>query len=227
IKDYRNAKDDLTKSDALGALGEVANQYFQGALEAARDLNGIFDQLNIGSDRFRENFAGTVDLLSNAGNLAASIASGNVVGIITNGVKTLASAINLFSKDKKFERQIKEYQRQLDSLGRSFAKLQDQISNSVGESFYKDSRAAIANLQQQQKAVQSMLRAEQSKKKTDQEKVREYRDQLDSLSKEIKDIERTISETLVQTTFKSLSDELANALVSAFEAGEDAIGSMD
>src|SRR5690606_16687408 len=44
---------------------------------------------------------------------------------------------------------------------------------------------------------------------------------------EIKDIERTISETLVQTTFKSLSDELANALVSAFEAGEDAIGSMD
>lgn len=50
---------------------------------------------------------------------------------------------------------------------------------------------------------------------------------MDKIDQEIEDIRKSITESLVQTSFKELSNELADALVSAFEAGESAIDAMD
>lgn len=226
IKLFKEAKG-MEKQSRLGELGQVANSYFQSSLDSLHDIGEIFDQLGIGSERFKENFADTVELLGNAGNLAASIMSGDVMGMIQNGIKTLSSVFKLFSKDKGLERQIKAYQKQLDELGVTYNKLQYLINNSVGESIYSDSKKAIENLKQQQRLLQQSLKAEEEKKKTDQEKVKAYKKEIESISYQIKELEKSIVENLVQTTFKQLADELTNALVSAFEAGENAVDSLD
>lgn len=178
----------------------------------------------LGISGFEEVFRNVSGILDGA----KDIASGNPIGMITGGIKVLTSAISLFNtKDKKLQKQIDAYKDQLDSLGKAYDTLQRRISNSVGENYYSDSDKAIANLREQQRIIAEMARAEEDKKKTDKEKVKGYYDEIDSINKQIEDIQKAITENLVQTTFKDLSASLADALVTAFEAGESAVDSLD
>jgi len=214
--------------DALAKTAQSANAVFQSTLSAAGDIGGIFDKLGIGNEEFQEGLGKTIQALGDAGNLAVSIASGDVVGMITNGVKFLSSAIDLFNtKDKKIQKQINAYKEQLESLGKAYDKLQKQISSSVGDSFYTDSNKAIENLKTQIRILQESANAESNKKKADREKIKAYLDEIEGKYQTIEDIQKSITENLVQTTFKDLSASLADALVTAFEAGESAVDSLD
>ncbi len=191
-------------------------------------LGDSLSQLGIGGDGLQNTINQIGNLVGGMGELAAGIASGNPISIISGSIKTLTSALDLFNtKDKKLQKQIDAYRNQLDSLGKAYDTLQRRISNSVGENYYSDSDKAIANLREQQRILAEMARAEEDKKKTDKEKVRGYYDEIDSINKQIEDIQKAITENLVQTTFKDLSASLADALVSAFEAGESAVDSLD
>lgn len=191
-------------------------------------LGDSLSQLGIGGDGLQNTVNQIGNLVGGMGELAAGIASGNPISIISGSIKTLTSAITLFNtKDKKLQKQIDAYKAQLDSLGKAYDTLQRQISNSVGENYYSDSDKAIANLREQQRILSEMAKAEEDKKKTDKEKVQGYYNEIDSINKQIEDIQKSITENLVQTTFKDLSASLADALVTAFEAGESAVDSLD
>lgn len=198
-----------------------------GAQQIVGELGGLLSSLGAG-DGVQQTVDQIGQVLGGMAELSAGIATGNPIAIISGSINLLSSAIELFNfKDKKIQKQIERYQRQLDDLGRSYSRLQDSINNAVGNEFYTKSNEAIANLREQQRLVEEMARKEGEKKKTDQDKVRQYLDEIEGINMEIEAIQRSITENLVQTTFRELSDNLANALVSAFEAGEDAIKSMD
>lgn len=191
-------------------------------------LGDSLSQLGIGGDSLQNTVNQIGNLVGGMGELAAGIAIGNPISIISGSIKTLTSALDFFNtKDKKLQKQIDAYKTQLDSLGKAYDTLQRRISNSVGENYYSDSDKAIANLKEQQRILADMAKAEEDKKKTDKEKVRGYYDEIDSINKQIEDIQKSITENLVQTTFKDLSASLADALVTAFEAGESAVDSLD
>jgi len=191
------------------------------------DVNGLLGSIGA-SDGLQNTVNQIGNLVGGMGELAAGIASGNPISIISGSIKTLTSALDLFNtKDKKLQKQIDAYKGQLDNLGKAYDTLQRRISNSVGENYYSDSDKAIANLKEQQRILAEMARAEEDKKKTDKDKVRGYYDEIDSINKQIEDIQKSITENLVQTTFKDLSASLADALVTAFEAGESAVDSLD
>ncbi|MFD2597322.1 hypothetical protein ACFSQ3_00040 [Sphingobacterium corticis] len=225
IKKY--GKESVEAKQAQAGMFTALSRDLQMASQAIGEVGGLLGSLGA-SDGLQETVGKVSGLVGSMGELAAGIATGNPIAIISGSISTLTKVIDLFNtKDKKIQKQIELYQKRLDSLSKTYSKLQDQINNSVGESFYKDSQEAIKNLKAQQKILEQSARAESSKKKADQNKIKEYRDQIDEKQREIKEIERSITQNLVQTTFKDLANELTNALVSAFEAGEDAIGSMD
>ncbi|MGJ1211916.1 phage tail tape measure protein [Sphingobacterium multivorum] len=191
-------------------------------------LGDSLSQLGIGGDGLQNTVNQIGNLVGGMGELAAGIASGNPISIISGSIKTLTSALVLFNtKDKKLQKQIDAYKTQLDSLGKAYDTLQRRISNSVGENYYTDSDKAIVNLKQQQRLLADMAKVESEKKKSDKDKVKSYYDEIDSINKQIEDIQKSITENLVQTTFKDLSASLADALVTAFEAGESAVDSLD
>ncbi|MGJ1360616.1 phage tail tape measure protein [Sphingobacterium spiritivorum] len=214
----------VLKNEVFGALSsDIAN-----ASQLVGTLTDSFATLGVGSEDLQENLGKVGGALGDLSNLAGAIATGNPVAIVTASIKALTSVIDIFNtKDKKLQKQIDKYQEQLDSLTKSYDRLQRSISNSVGESFYSDSEKAINNLKEQQQKLQDMAKAEEDKKKTDKDKAKSFRDELDKIDQEIEDIRKSITESLVQTSFKELSNELADALVSAFEAGESAIDAMD
>lgn len=233
IKDFRE------ELKASGADSEKAGAAFK---KMAGDISGTADdvnkvlgsiaqgiqQLNIGdenTDKMLSNVMGVVDGISEIGK---GIASGNPVAIITGSIKLLTNALDLFNgKDRKLQKQIDGYKKQLDSLGAAYRKLEKDISNSVGESYYADSDKAINNMKAQITALERMRKAESDKKKTDKGKIADMDNQIIGLKNSIEDTEKAISEMLLQSNFKQFSDNLASALVTAFEAGENAIDAMN
>lgn len=64
-----------------------------------------------------------------------------------------------------------------------------------------------------------MWQAEESKKKTDGNKVREYKEQYEELGRTIEDTIAEIAQSITQTSAKDLANELADAIAETFTDG--------
>ena len=227
LKELKDAEKGSVKYDqARQKLAGEINSWGQGLVAAGGEALNIADQLGIGSDKFKEDMALSLDLAGNAVNLASSIASGDVVGMVTNGIKTISSAINLFTKDRGIERKIQEYQKQLESLVDTYESLAKKMSDSDAN-YYNNSDALLKNLDDQEKKIKQMMDAEDDKKKTDKDKMKSYQDQLKGVQTAREELEKSIREMRLQTDINSLAKTITDALVGAFEAGEDGIHAMD
>ncbi|QNL49248.1 hypothetical protein H8S90_21295 [Olivibacter sp. SDN3] len=233
IKRYIKALSDSNKKESeklelLRKIGAAANVAFGDLNNVAYTLADGLREAGIGGDRLVETLGRVGNVLGGLSELGEGLATKNPVTIITGAIRTLSSVIGLFNtKDKRIQKQIEGYENALKSLERQYTQLQRSIENSVGNSFYDDSAAAVNNLRQQIKNLEAARDAESRKKKADQGKIEAYNDQINAVNNTIQDLQKSISENLLQTNFKTLSDNLANALLSAFEAGEDGIESMN
>jgi tape measure domain-containing protein len=145
-----------------------------------------------------------------------------VVQAVLSVIKSVIAA-----NDKRIDRQIDGYKAQLASLQDAFAALDRAVQNSVGESIYTDQAKQIENLKKQQAELIKARDAESKKKKADQGKIDEYNKQIADIPNQIADIEKAISENIIQGSFKDLANSLADSLVDAFKTGENSIEAMD
>lgn len=234
-KEFEEALDPDSKKDKTIAFEKAqTNLYDQissgasSATEVINSLGSSLQELGIGGEDLQNTLKSVTGALDGIGSITKGIASGNPVDIVTGSIKLLTSAINLFNtKDKKLEKQIKAYKDQLTSLGNAYKQLERDVQNSIGESIYTDQAAQIENLREQQVLLTKARDAERDKKKSDQGKIDEYQNQIDSIPGQIEDIQKAISQNLIQTTFKDISNALADAFTDAFQAGEDGIQKMD
>lgn len=233
IKNYREQVSLFGKDSegAANAQEEMFSVISEGASETATVINTLADSfktLGIGGDELQATLGQITGVIGGVGEISKAIADKNPVGIVTGSIKLLTSAIELFNfKDKKLAKQIKGYQQQLADLGRSYKQLENDVSNAVGNNIYSSQQAQIDNLLKQQEALTKARDAERAKKKTDQSKVQEYQDQLDSIPGQIQEINKAISENLIQTNFRDLSNNLADAFADAFKSGEDSAKAFD
>lgn len=162
-------------------------------------------------------------ILSGAAQAAEGIASGNPLAVIQGSISLLSSAFDLFNtRDRRAEKSIKKHQEQINILSNAYKQLEWQINKALGGEVYKNQQAAIRNMQQQQAHLYGMINDERSKKKTDNDKIREYQEQIAELDRTIQDMLDEIADDIVQTNAKDFSSTLAENLVTAFEKGEDA-----
>lgn len=167
-------------------------------------------------------------MMDGASQLAEGIATGNPLSIIQGSVSFLSSAFDLFnSRDRKAEKAIKNHEKAVTRLGRAYTQLQHQVDNALGESVYQNQSAMIKNLRAQQDEIQGMIEAEESKKKTDSDRIEEWQEQYAEAEREIEDIINEITKSITQTDASSLADELGDALVDAFTDGTNAAESFD
>lgn len=233
LKKYREqvqlfGKDSNAAKDAQLEMFDAIAQGADDAGAVIGELANSFEQLGIGGEDLQKTLKNVQGIVSGAGSIAKGLATGNPVDVVTGSIKLLTSAIDLFNtKDKKLQKQINEYKDQLDNLGRAYAQLDRAVNNSVGESFYTDSQKQIDNLLAQQRLLIQMRDAEAKKKKSDKGKIQEYGDAIADIPNQIADINKAISENLIQTNFKELSQNLADALAEAFASGEDSAKGFD
>ncbi|WP_394811175.1 tape measure protein [Riemerella anatipestifer] len=193
---------------------DIFNATIQGVTELADAFGGMDDATK---DAIED-----ITAVGNAAfDLAKSISSGNIAGMITAGVKLIGSIIKALNGDKKRERNIKRWAQALEEVKEQYRALEHQISKTLGENVYKEQGKIIANLRQQQQMLQRMANEEAGKKKSDSGKIAEYRNQANEIDRQITDIIDKMKNDIAQTDAKSLADKMGDALFEAWQRGED------
>lgn len=223
IKDYGKAANDESKKKALTNMFESASgaiDLIGGTLDAV--TNGL-EKMGVTMDDETKAIMGDIGgILDGASQIASGIATGNPLSIIQGSIGLLTSAFDLFNtKDRQAERQIKKHQEAIAKLEKEYTQLSWAIDKALGGDVYKNQQSAIRNMKEQQEHLRESWNAEISKKKTDWDKVDDFKEQYAELERQITDMYDEISNDLLQVTAKDFATQLSDSLTTAFKSGED------
>lgn len=222
----------LGSDEAKKATKDVAT-----AVSGSIDLiNGTFNavtnglqKMGVSMDDETQAILGDIGgIMDGASQVAQGIATGNPLSVIQGSIGLLSSAFDLFnSRDRKAEKQIKKHQEAIKQLENAYKQLEWQIGKALGGEVYENQQAAIRNMKEQQEHLKASWEAEESKKKTDHDRVNDFKEQYAELGRQIEDMIDEISNDLLQTTAKDFANDLGDALVEAFSKSEDAAKAME
>ena len=190
-------------SDTFGKLGDSFGGVFS---EIAEGMNVAMDAVNSGMQG------------AQAGAMFGPIgaAAGAAIGVVSS----LASAIAKIH-DKKNEKRIQRLQDQIDVLDRSYEKLSDSIE----ESYSKDASKLIEQnnklLEQQKILIQQQIREEEDKKKTDDSRIKEWRQQIEDINDAIEENKEKAVDAIFGEDLKTSIENFANAYAEAWSNGEN------
>ncbi len=220
LKDY---KADESKANLTKVFTSVAASVdlVKGSFDSV--VGGLAD-MGLAGDEVTQQLLGDIsEMMGSAADLATGIASGNPLQIIQGSIGLVSSAFKVFNvRDRRAERAIKKHAEAVKDLESAYNALSWAVDKALGESVYDSQKALVRNLQKQQAHLNEMRKAEEGKKKTDKDKVNEYKQQYEELGRQIEDVIADIAASITQTTAKDLGNELADAIVEAFGKGEDA-----
>lgn len=222
----------LNKVQGTGkSVGEGLKDSFSDAASSIQFISGCFDavvggmkKMGISMDEETEAILGDIGgIMEGAQNVAQGIATGNPLSIIQGSITLFSSAFDLFnSRDRKAEKSIKRHEEALGRLKNAYNELEHAIKTALGEEVYRNQSSLIGNLRKQQAELTGMIADEQSKKHTDKSRIEEWQEQYAELGRQISDIIDEITQSITQTSAKDLAGGIADALIEAFEGGEDA-----
>lgn len=227
-KGFEDLKKAANSQDKMAALAGM----FDSAGKAGNQLKGIISDVTntleaLGVEGTKEvgyAIQALEGLSSGAEDAVMGFMSGNPVQMVGGAIKAIGSVVNYFAgaNDRRAERAIKKHEENVKNLTSTYKELEWQISKALSGNLYKHQQASIENMKQQQLELQGMIRAEQDKKKTDNNKIREWREQIKELNRTIEDTIDGMKKSLLDTDVKTIATQLGDAIISAFENGKDA-----
>ena len=150
------------------------------------------------------------------------------IAMALQGITKLFSAI-FGAGDKRKQKEIEAIQKQVENLSKAYDKLSESIDNAFSLDLMKtDARKANQNLQQRINKYNEMIALEEAKKKTDKDKIQDWRDEIASLQDEIAENNKKIVSTATDGILDdvlSASKSFTDAWLEAFqETGEGLTG---
>lgn len=207
------------------------------------ELNGAWGELSGMLSSFGvdvpEEISGVMNGLSQTIGGLESIDLTRPFTLITGTIKTLAglgnTVANIFgfgNKDKKLQKQIENHQKAIEKLQERYSDLKDAMDNAFDiERLAQYNDEMVKNLKTQNANLESMIKAEQDKKKTDNDKIEEYRKQIEANNKAIEEAEQSLTEQLggfgTKANYKSAAEEFAKTWVDAYNEGSDALEALN
>lgn len=192
-------------SDSFSKLGEAFG---------SDTLSGIAEGLNVAMDAVNSAMQG-----AQAGSMFGPIgaSAGAAIGLVTS----LASSIAKIH-DKKNEKAIQDLQAQIDDLSAGY----EILGNAVEKAFSVDASKLIGQqnelLEQQKLLIQQQIAEEKDKKNTDEERIRQWEQQIQNINEQIEENGRKSVEAIAGTSIMSAIDEFAEAYAEAWENGTSA-----
>lgn len=226
IKDAFNAGNDSKKlEEALARIKNGLNDIMQ----VGSFLSDTFSSLGdaFGNDTFTD-IADGINVAMDAANSAMQgaqagsafgpwgAAAGTAIGLVTS----LASSIAKIH-DKKNEKRIQELQDQIEVLEKSY----ERLGNSIEKAYSKDASNLINQqnklLEQQKVLIQQQIREEQDKKKTDNDRIKEWQQQIEAINNLIEENKEKAVDAIFGEDVKTAIEDFASAYAEAWSNGED------
>lgn len=191
-------------SDTFSNLGEAFG---------SDTLSGIVEGINVAMDGLNSAMQG-----AEAGAIFGPI--GSAAGAAIGLVSSLSSSIAKIH-DAKNEKRIQELQDQVDTLDRSYEKLDKSIEDAYGKSASSLIEDQNKLLEQQKVLIQNQIKEEQDKKNTDSDRIKEWENQIDEINNLISDNKEKAIDVIFGEDLKSAIDNFAEAYVDAWASGEN------
>ena len=229
----KQAESGESKSDKMR---ESLKDTFSSAASSISFVKGCFDSVTDGikkmgvqMDEETEAILGDIgSMMDGASQFAEGYATMNPLQMVQGTVGFLSSAFDLFnSRDRKAEKSIKKHKEAIEDLETAYEQLEWAVDKALGGEVYTNQKAMIQNMKEQQEHLRGMINDENSKKHTDSGKIKEYKNQIAELDRQIQDMYDSIAKDILQTDAKTFADTLGDALVEAFGKGEDAAKAFD
>lgn len=217
LKDYKKDASKANLSEVFKSVGATAD-LVKGSFDA---VTGALSNMGLAGDEVTQQLLGDIgEMIGSAGQLATGIATGNPLGIIQGSIGLISSAFEVFNfRDRRAERAIKKHAAAVEELERGYKALEHAVDKALGESVYDNQKALINNMREQQAHLRAMWQEEEGKKKTDSDKVNQYKEQYEELGRQIEDTIAEITESVTQTSAKDLATQLSDAIAEAYADG--------
>lgn len=212
----QKAEGEKAQSKFMTSMGEVAGyaeQAFSALPEVAANLENVFGSM---SNKTKD----IVDSISAIGgglaSMAGNIASGDYIGALVDLTKVVGEFFKI--GDKRREREIQRELKAVEKLQREYDKLKDSLDKAYTTTDIKHSfDEANANLQKQIDSYDKIIAAEEGKKKTDNEKLEQYRQEQEELIKQQEELLHEQVESFGGNyDFRSVAREFVDAWLDAF-----------
>jgi tape measure domain-containing protein len=232
-------KDTLAVMQDVKSLTNNISNSFEGlddatkaVLDAATNIaTGVINMI-IGINTLAvSSAAATTMTATTAAEAIKGVERASVILAIISAALQIAQAIasvitNIFSGDKKKEKEIQRLQEQVDVLKESYDKLEEAIDKAYSTNAANLIKQNDDNLRLQKKFLEEQLRLEEDKKKTDEGAVRQYKEAIKAIDNELESTHDKVIEAMTGKDVSSAIDEFAEAYMDAWSAGEDKAASM-
>lgn len=113
-------------------------------------------------------------------------------------------------------------QKTAEKLAQAYGTVAYTADKALGEARYKNANEQLKNIAQQQILMQEQINAEASKKDSDSGAIQEWKNKIEELGQQAIELINEMVEDIIGDTSTGIAEDLMDAFVDAFQAGEDA-----
>ena len=113
-------------------------------------------------------------------------------------------------------------QKSAEKLAEAYASVEYTADKALGYAKYDEAKEQLKNIAEQQLLLQEQIRNENNKKDTDQGQIADWERQIQELGAEASAIINELVESIIGGSSTDIANELGDAFIDAFRAGEDA-----
>lgn len=131
---------------------------------------------------------------------------------------------NIFARINALRRvETQAYLKSIEKIADAYAKLDYTADKALGANKYADSRKQLENLAEQQLLIYKQINEEQSKKKTDKDKIADWERDIAELGEKMASIINDMLEEIIGGSAEDIATQLGEAFIEAAAKGEDAM----
>ena len=199
-------------TNALGFLSDSFTKLFEAFGSDA--FSGVADGIKVATDTLSGAMSG-----AQAGAAFGPIGAG--VGAALGLVSSLASSLAELH-DAKIEEKIQDIEDSVDNLDKAYEKLGREADKAASTEAAGLIGEQNKNLQQQKRLIEEQIALEQTKKDADDDRIKDWRNELDEINEKIEDNKEAALEAITGTDIMSAIDEFAQAYADAWANGTSA-----
>lgn len=209
-------------SEIGGDISAAANALPQ----IASELENVFGVMDEGT---RDTIDSIATIGSGIGDAIQGFASQNYIQAISGIAQALGGIFQI--GDKKKERQIQREIKFVEDLERAYAKLEKAIDNAYSINTLQSSgKAAKDNLEAQIDSYKKMIAAEEDKKKTDHDRIKEWQLAIEDLIEQKAELDKQLVSTAtggIMDDVLSASKDFTDAWLEAFKETGDGLSGLE
>lgn len=215
-----------TFEGGLSNIGSDITEAFNALPNIASDLENVFGTM---SDGTKDAINSISTIAGGVGDAISGFASGNYIQAIAGVAKAIGGIFAI--GDKRKERQIQREIKFVEDLERAYQKLEKAIDNAYSiNTLQASGQEAKKNIDAQIASYNKMIAAEEDKKKTDKDRIKEWQLAIEDLIEQKAELDKelvSVATSGIMDDVLSASQEFTNAWLEAFNETGDGLSGLE